>query len=98
MAGAKAPGRLSAKEQMAVLREYPGMISALHGYGLGLEDAVAAAYNTTLLYYALKADPPFASPEDVLSRYSFGEIAELCELQGQVQSGDMEFGFSAGEV
>jgi len=88
------PGRLSAREQANLLRRYPVMIPSLCSLGLTLEDAIAAAYNTTLLFYAIKGDPPFAVPEDILRRYSFGEIAELCELQGQVQRGDVEFGLS----
>jgi hypothetical protein len=43
-----------------------------------LEDAVALAYNITLLAYAGLAEPAFSSPEDVLERLSLEEIADAC--------------------
>jgi hypothetical protein len=69
---------LSAREELAVRREAPGLIPGLCAKGLSLEDAVALAHNITLLYYAGAAKPAFSSPEDVLERLSLAEIAAAC--------------------
>lgn len=67
--------KLCTKEQLAVLRDYVGLVPGLCARGLGAEDALALAYNTTLLFYA---GEDFSSPEEVLSRLSLGEIAAAC--------------------
>ncbi|MCL2056715.1 MAG: hypothetical protein FWH02_05805 [Oscillospiraceae bacterium] len=98
MAGAGfAPCRLSAADQLNILREYPGQIGGLISLGLAPEDAAAVAYNAAVLYYAIKPDKPFSCIKDVLGRYSLGEIASLCKLQQQAQNSEIEFG-QAGEA
>lgn len=81
--------KLSAKEQLAVLREYPGLVPGLCARGLGAEDALALAHNATLLFHAAAG---FSSPEEVLSRLSLGEIAAQC---ARYERGEFEDGEAA---
>lgn len=69
--------RLSAKEELAVLRGAPRLLPYLMGQGLALEDAAALAHNAALLAFALKKGP--ATPKKVLETLSLDEIAALCE-------------------
>lgn len=99
MSGRKVPPafrRLCACGQLAVLREYPRLMPRLLGWGLGIEDAQALAYNATLLYRTAQVTPPLRSPAEVLDRYSLGEIAELCDTLRKVAAGELEYGKSGG--
>lgn len=89
-------GKLCAREQLAVLRDYPSLIPGLCAGGLAAEDAVAVAHNAALLYYAMRPEAKFSSPEEVLGRFSLEEIAELCALQDRIQRGELECGGEGG--
>ena len=51
----------------------------LIAYGLPADDADAVAHNTVLLYFALNWNKNSNNVFELLSVYSLGEIAELCE-------------------
>lgn len=89
------PKKLCALDELAVKRDYPGLIPVLYGYGLSMEDAVATAYNTTLVYYAMGDSVYFSSPGDVLTDYSLEEIAQICEKIAEITETDYECGFNA---
>lgn len=84
--------RLSADTQLQLLREYPKLLPRLLKKGLEPDDAMAVAYNAALLFRVLDVSPPVTSPWEVLTRYSLGEIAELCEIHTQVEAGCLEYG------
>lgn len=86
--------RLCAREQLALLREYPRLLPRLLHWGLSAEDAQALAYNAALLYRVVEGIP---SPAAVLERYSLGEIAALCEAYRRVASGELEYGYGGEE-
>ncbi|MDR2933080.1 MAG: hypothetical protein LBV27_08240 [Oscillospiraceae bacterium] len=87
--------RLSAREQLAVKRDYPELVPLLCGYGLSVEDAAAVAYNTTLVYYALAGRDDLSSPEGLLGVFSLEEIADLARAAAAVQEGTLEYGVNA---
>lgn len=89
--------RLCAREQLALLREYPRLMPRLLQWGLSAGDAQALAYNAVLLYKTMEVQPPLRSPGQVLERYSIGEIADLCETYHQVAAGELEYGESGGD-
>jgi len=70
---------MSARDQLEAERRYPAMLPGLLDRGLSQADAVAVAYNTSFLYGALELTPPPAGPEELLERFSLGQIARLCE-------------------
>ena len=70
--------RLSAKQELEVLKRYPSLLPGLLRYGLEAQDALALAGNVCLVWAALGDQRPKA-PEDVLGHFSLGEIAGLCE-------------------
>ena len=84
--------KLSAAQEISLLRGHPRMINYCVHLGLNLEDALALAYNSTLLYLALECEQPLASPRDVLERFSLSEIAALCDDYAAVKEGTLEFG------
>lgn len=84
--------RLCAREQITLQKEYPRLIPRLLDWGLGAEDALALAYNATLLRRVLQAEPPLNNSAEVLERYSIGEIAALCETYTKVERGELEYG------
>ena len=59
MAKGKLPAfrRLCAREQLALLREYPKLVPRLARWGLGADDALAVAWNCALLHGVLEAEP-----------------------------------------
>lgn len=69
--------RLSAREELTLLRRAPALIPFLVRQGLSLEDSAALAHNAALLSLALEEGP--RSPRQVLEAFSLTEIAELCE-------------------
>lgn len=80
--------KLSARAELALLKDYKKQLPTLLEYGLEIEDAVAIAWNSTLLAAVFGLD----SGDEILERYSLDEIAELCELYN---SGD-EYGEVGG--
>lgn len=84
--------QLCAREECQLLQEYPRLLPRLLGWGLPPEDAVAVAFNATLLYRVAQVAPPFSRPGEVLERYSLDEIATLCDTYRQVAAGELEYG------
>ena len=93
-AGYEAMVPLSAERQLSLEQSFPALLPALMGRGLGLEDALALAHNITLLFLALRPKEPLMAPLEVLTNYSLGEIARLCEQYGRMESGEEEWGIN----
>ena len=70
--------RLSAKQELEVLRRSPVLLPRLLRYGLGAQDAIALAGNLCIVWAALGEERP-ETPESVLEIFSLSEIAALCE-------------------
>ena len=70
--------RLSARQELEVLRRCPALLPGLLRCGLSPEDAIALAGNACTVWAALGDDRP-ASPAGVLERFSLDEIADICE-------------------
>ena len=70
--------RLSAKQELELLRRYPSLLPGLLRYGLGAQDALALAGNVCMVWAALGEQRP-KTPADVLGHFSLSEIAALCE-------------------
>ena len=92
MSGLPAFRKLCALEQLELNRAYPRLLPLLLRRGLAPEDALAVAYNATLLYRVLERTPPFGRPADLLAQYSLDEIAALCETYRRVERGELEYG------
>lgn len=82
---------LSARQQIALLRQYPKLMPRLLHWGLSAQDAQALAWNAALLFTAMQADPPFASPAEVFERYSLDDIAALCTQYHQKAGGTEQY-------
>ena len=70
--------RLSAKQELEVLKRYPSLLPGLLRCGLEAQDAIALAGNVCMVWVALGAERPKA-PGNVLEHFSLSEIAALCE-------------------
>lgn len=82
--------KLTAREELRMPRLAAGLLPHLLRQGLGWEDAVAVAHNAALLFLVLPEQDEVASPREVLSLYSLGEIAGLCEEYRAFADGEAE--------
>ena len=73
------PRRLTAADELALLRDYPALIPRLCAGGLPVEQAQAVAYNTAMLCHSLKHTGRFLCAEDIWEVFSLAEIAQYCE-------------------
>lgn len=55
------------------------LLRALARCGLAPNDALAVAYNTVFLFHSQPWSWRLFRPRQLLGRYSYGEIASLCE-------------------
>lgn len=80
--------RLDAAATQMLFRRSLRLLPALARRGVAPADALAVAFNTCFLFYFMPRKGFILSPKSILRKYSYAQIATLCEnLAGNAECG-----------
>lgn len=80
--------RLDAASTQTLFRRSLRLLPVLARRGVSPADALAVAFNTCFLYYFMPQKGFMLSPKGILRKYSYAQIASLCEsLAGSSEYG-----------